>query len=258
MADQGEHGTSDVVSIESEPIFDIVEDTLLDLWKAVDDLARIHAPRLPYYRVTIFGSSRMREGDAVYGQVRELARELSHMGCDIVTGGGPGLMEAANRGSEEGDVENRTRSFGLNIEVPHEQEINPYVEKAYVHRTFFTRLHHFVRLSSAFVVMPGGIGTSLEALMVWQLMQVRHITDRPFIMLGSMWRELVIWGRHFMLGNGVRQLADPGDLDIPRCVETVDEAVEIIRKDLVRVRDGAAAKAAGSGSGGETPSRGES
>ncbi|MDP2481140.1 MAG: LOG family protein [Candidatus Palauibacterales bacterium] len=245
MPDEGQRESSDVVTVESQPIFDIVEDTLLDLWKAVDDLARIHAPRLPYYRVTIFGSSRMREGDTIYGSVQDLARELSLMGCDIVTGGGPGLMEAANRGAEEGDIDNRTRSFGLNIEVPHEQEINPYVEKAYVHRTFFTRLHHFVRLSSAFVVVPGGIGTTLEALMVWQLMQVRHITDRPFIMLGTMWRELVAWGRRFMLDGGTRPLAGPGDLDLPRCVESVDEAVAIIRRDLARVRGEAGTDVAG-------------
>lgn len=242
MTDKPEHGSSSIVSVEDQAIFDIVDETLLDLWKAVDDLARIHSPRLPYYRVTIFGSSRMKDGDAIYGQVRELATELSRLGCDIVTGGGPGLMEAANRGSEEGDPEDRTRSFGLNIEVPREQSVNPYVEKAYTHRTFFTRLHHFVRLSSAFVVMPGGIGTTLEALMVWQLMQVRHITDRPFIMIGTMWRELVGWARHYMLDNGTRQLADPADLQLPRCVETVTEAVSLLERDVERVR----------GPGGET------
>lgn len=238
MSKSEKHGEADVVSTRNPEIFDVVEDTLLDLWKAVDDIARIHAPRLPYYRVTVFGSSRMRAGDPLYGQVRELARELSSMGCDIVTGGGPGLMEAANQGAEEGDPENRTRSFGLNIEVPHEQQVNPYVEKAYTHRTFFTRLHHFVRLSSAFVVVPGGIGTTLEAFMVWQLLQVRHITDRPFVMLGPMWRELVEWGRRFMLDGGPRPLAGRHDLDLPSCVEEVSDAVAIIRADLIRVRDG--------------------
>ena len=238
MGDEDARQHTDVVSTQSEEIFDVVEDTLLDLWKAVDDLARIHAPRLPYYRVTIFGSSRMQEGDPIYDKVRELARELSSMGCDIVTGGGPGLMQAANQGAEQGDPDGKTRSFGLNIEVPHEQHVNPYVEKAYTHRTFFTRLHHFVRLSSAFVVVPGGIGTTLEALMVWQLLQVRHITDRPFIMLGPMWRELVDWGREFMLDGGPRPLAAPEDLDLPRCVQEVREVVGIIRDDLERVRDG--------------------
>ncbi|HKK08778.1 MAG TPA: LOG family protein, partial [Gemmatimonadota bacterium] len=121
VADDEQRQHTDVVSTRSPEIFDVVEDTLLDLWKAVDDLARIHAPRLPYYRVTIFGSSRMQEGDPTYGKVRTLARELSSMGCDIVTGGGPGLMEAANQGAEEGDPDGKTRSFGLNIEVPHEQ-----------------------------------------------------------------------------------------------------------------------------------------
>ena len=213
-----------------EEVFDVVEDALLDLWNVVDDLARIRAPESKYYRVTIFGSSRMKEGDAAYEDVKALAGALAAMGCDIVTGGGPGLMQAANEGETLGDRDGRTRSYGLNIDVPHEQQPNPFVEKAYTHRTFFSRLHHFVRLSHAFVVVPGGIGTSLEALMVWQLLQVRHVTDIPLVMLGSMWGDLVDWAERHMLGDG-RPLADPEDMRIPRCVETVEEAVEIIRRD---------------------------
>ena len=213
-----------------EEVFDVVEDALLDLWNVVDDLARIRAPESKYYRVTIFGSSRMKEGDPAYEDVKALARDLAAMGCDIVTGGGPGLMQAANEGETLGDRDGRTRSYGLNIDVPHEQKPNPFVEKAYTHRTFFSRLHHFVRLSHAFVVVPGGIGTSLEALMVWQLLQVRHVREIPLIMLGPMWGELVEWAERHMLGDG-RPLADPGDTEIPECVETVEEAVEIIRRD---------------------------
>jgi uncharacterized protein (TIGR00730 family) len=214
---------------DSPEAYDAIEDALLDLWNVVDDLSRIRPPA-KYYRVTIFGSSRMREGDPLYDDVRRLARELASLGCDIVTGGGPGLMQAANEGESLGDTDGNTRSYGLNIDVPHEQEANPFVDKAYMHRTFFSRLHHFVRLSNAFVVVPGGIGTTLEALMIWQLCQVRHVHDLPLVLVGDMWEELVAWAERHMVGDG-RRLADDEDLEIPRCVATVDEAVEIVRAD---------------------------
>ena len=228
------HEQNTVVS-ESDEAFDVIEDALLDLWNVVDDLSRIRPGESKYYRVTVFGSSRMREGDPLYGEVRELARRLAAMGCDIVTGGGPGLMQAANEGEVLGDEDGRTRSYGLNIDVAHEQEANPFVEKAYMHRTFFSRLHHFVRLSDAFVVMPGGIGTSLEAFMIWQLCQVRHVQDLPLILVGDMWNELVGWTRRHMC-DGERSLADPEDLEIPRCVDTVEEAIAIIREDMDETR----------------------
>lgn len=217
-----------------EEVHEAIETALRDLWRVVDDLASVPAPT-EYYRVTIFGSSRMDRGDELYGDVRRLARELSSRGCDIVTGGGPGLMEAANEGERRGDASDRTRSYGLNVELPHEQKTNPFVEEAHMHRSFFTRLHHFVRLSSAFVVVPGGIGTTLEAMMVWQLCQVRHIHDRPLVFVGEMWGDLLEWARRHMLDGGPagdRPLADPKDLEIPQCAAGVDEAVALIAEDL--------------------------
>lgn len=208
--------------------FEIIEDSLRDLWKVVDDLSRIQVPRSQFYRVTIFGSSQMQPGDRLYGEVRDLAARLAGMGCDIVTGGGPGLMQAANEGERLGDREGKTRSFGLPIDLPSEQRTNPFVEKVYAHRTFFTRLHHFVRLSDAFIVVRGGIGTTLEAMMVWQLCQVRLVYGTPLIMIGAMWRDLVAWAQLHMIDHD-RQLADPRDLKIPRCVTTIEEAVEIVR-----------------------------
>ena len=205
--------------------------SLRELWGVVDGLAAVMPPRPTYYRVTIFGSSRMHAGDDLYLEVRRLAQELAAMGCDIITGGGPGLMQAANEGELLGDVANRTYSIGLNVELPHEQAPNPFVEKLYHHGTFFSRLHHFVQLSSAFVVMRGGIGTTLESLLVWQLVQVGHLKRRPLIMVGSMWPELVDWGRkHWLSEEG--NLADPDDMEIPFCVDTVDEAVTLIRANL--------------------------
>ena len=133
-------------------------------------------------------------------------------------------MQAANEGAKLGDPENRTRSFGLPIELPQrEEEPNPFVEKIYHHRTFFTRLHHFVRLSSAFIVVRGGIGTMLETALVWQLLQVNHVNDVPVILIGDMWKELVDWAKAHMLGSDP-QLASPVDLDIPLCVKNVEEA----------------------------------
>ncbi len=215
----------------SRQMYKTMEKSLRELWAVVDALAAVMPPRPTYYRVTIFGSSRMHAGDQLYLEARRLAQELAAMGCDIITGGGPGLMQAANEGELLGDVANRTYSIGLNVDLPHEQAPNPFVEKLYHHGTFFSRLHHFVQLSSAFVVMRGGIGTTLEALMVWQLCQVGHLKRRPLVMVGQMWRDLVEWGReHWLSEEG--SLADPEDLEIPVCVDTVDEAVAIIRSNL--------------------------
>lgn len=97
------------------------------------------------------------------------------MGCEIVTDGGPGLMQAANEGARQAAPENQARSIGMRIMLEFEQRTNPFVGQAHEHRTFFSRLHHVVLLSHAFVVVPGGIGTTLEALMIWQLLQVRKL-----------------------------------------------------------------------------------
>jgi len=216
---------------ESRRSYKAIETSLRELWGVVDGLSNLLPPRPTYYRVTIFGSSRMHQGDDLYGEVRSLAERLSRMGCDIITGGGPGLMQAANEGERIGDVTDQTYSIGLNVELPHEQGANPYVEKLYHHGTFFSRLHHFVQLSSAFVVMPGGIGTTLEALLVWQLVQVGHMQNRPLIFVGPMWRDLVDWGTTNWI-NGGRHLADESDLAIPVCVDTVAEACQVIEENL--------------------------
>lgn len=215
---------------ESRRAHKAIENSLRELWGVVDDLSTLLPPRPTYYRVTIFGSSRMHEGDELYPEVRRLAERLSRMGIDIVTGGGPGLMQAANEGELLGDVGDQTYSIGLNVDLPHEQRSNPYVERLYQHGTFFSRLQHFVHLSSAFVVMPGGVGTTLEALLVWQLAQVGHLEHRPLIFIGEMWQELIDWGREHWIEK--RSLADPSDVQIPVCVRNVDQAVQVIEDNL--------------------------
>src|SRR6185369_7756768 len=110
-----------------------------------------------------------------------------------------------------------------------EQDVNPFVEQAFEHKTFFTRLHHFVLTSDAFVVAPGGIGTVLELMMVWQLLQVRHLHGTPLILVGKMWPELVAWARAHLLTTQP-PLANVEDLAIPRCVATADGAIALIRE----------------------------
>jgi uncharacterized protein (TIGR00730 family) len=223
--------TSQLVSLADEDrVREILVNTVLGLWEVVNNLTRLRPSKKERYRVTIFGSARVPKGSWVFGEVKRLARTLSEMGCDIVTGGGPGLMQAANEGAAEAGAAGRSRSVGVRIDLPFEQDVNPFVEQAFEHRTFFTRLHQFVLMSDAFVVVPGGVGTALEMLMIWQLLQVRHLADRtPLILIGKMYADLVKWAREHML-NPQFPLASPEDMEIPLCLSTADEAIAAIRK----------------------------
>ena len=177
------------------------------------------------------GSSR---ASPLYEDVRKLARELARLGCDIVTGGGPGLMQAANAGAIESGPRGREQSIGIRVDLGFEQATNAFVGQIYQHRTFFSRLHHFVMLSNAFVVVPGGIGTTLETMMIWQLLQVRKLYDTPLILVGPMWVDLVQWARSHMIEKTETELAGPVDMMIPRCVPNVDEAIDLIREHRAR------------------------
>ena len=202
---------------------------MFSLWDIVNNLTRLRPSRRERYRVTIFGSARAKPGTYVYEEVKRVAAALAGMGCDIITGGGPGLMQAANEGAAAANAPERNRSVGIRVDLPFEQEVNPFVEQAFEHKTFFTRLHHFVLTSDAFVVAPGGISTVLELMMIWQLLQVKHVHDTPLILVGKMWAELVHWARtHLLLPQ--LPLASPEDLAIPRCVNTADEAIALIRE----------------------------
>ncbi len=222
--------TADSVSIyDAQSSFQVVEDAILGLWKVVNNLTTIQPPRRERYRVTIFGSARLQPDSALYAGVKRLASELTAMGCDIVTGGGPGLMQAANEGSVSADPENLTQSIGVRVSLDFEQESNPFVEELYQHQTFFTRLHHFVLLSDAFVVVPGGIGTTLEALMIWQLLQVRKLHDTPLIMVGQMWADLQAWAQLYILNTG-QAMANPEDIKIPDCVSDFESAIALLKE----------------------------
>ena len=201
---------------------------MFGLWATVNNLSRLRPSKRERYRITIFGSARTQPGHWVYDEVKQMCAGLSALGCDIVTGGGPGLMEAANRGAMEGDEDAVADSIGIRVKLPFEQSVNPFVEQAFEHGTFFTRLHQFVLMSDAYIVAPGGIGTLLEASMIWQLLQVRQL-DVPLVFAGSMWKGLVDWASAQMLRPGF-ELAGERDMAIPICVDNAAEAVAVIRE----------------------------
>ena len=219
--------SSRLVSLsDEEAVREIIRTTVLNLWKVVNNLTRLRPSKHERYRVAIFGSARAQPGSFAYEEVKRVATAFAAMGCDIVTGGGPGLMQAANEGA---NVAGAAGSVGIRVELPFEQDVNPFVVQAFEHETFFTRLHHFVIASDAFVVVPGGIGTVLETLMIWQLLQVRHVDNVPLIRVGKMWSGLVEWAKTSMQDPRL-PLASPADLDIPRCVDTADEAIALVRE----------------------------
>ena len=145
-----------------------------------------------------------------------------------MTGGGPGLMQAANEGARIAGADPEKGSVGIRVELPFEQDVNPFVSQAFEHKTFFSRLHHFVLVSDAFVVVPGGVGTVLETMMVWQLLQVRTLRETPLILAGAMWPGLIEWAKASMLRPD-GPLAGPEDLSIPICCESGGEIVAILR-----------------------------
>jgi uncharacterized protein (TIGR00730 family) len=224
-------GQSDIVRLSDEDAAtELIERAVTGLWEVVNELTRFRRTTRQNYRVTIFGSARLKAGTPAYDGVKKLAAELTKMGCDIISGGGPGLMQAANEGALSIGSAERKRSVGIRVELPFEQEVNPFVGQTYEHRTFFSRLHHFMIISDAFVVVPGGIGTLLELSLAWQLLQVRKLYNTPLIVVGKMWAELVEWGRRSMLRKG-NELASDIDFSIPHCVNTIDECVALIREN---------------------------
>jgi len=229
MATNDPANKSGTVSLaDEEAVKQVLVSTVFSLWDIVNNLTRLKPSKSERYRVTIFGSARAKPGTFVYEEVKRVASALAQMGCDIITGGGPGLMQAANEGAAAVDAPEHNRSIGIRVDLPFEQEVNPFVEQAFEHKTFFSRLHHFVLTSDAFVVTPGGIGTVLELMMIWQLLQVKHVDDTPLILVGNMWAELVDWGKQHLLKPEL-SLASPQDLAIPRCVKTADEAIALLR-----------------------------
>ncbi|MCP4666890.1 MAG: LOG family protein [Deltaproteobacteria bacterium] len=178
-----------------------------------------------HYRVAIFGSARIQEGDVEYHDVFRIAKGLAESGFDIVTGGGPGIMQAANAGHQS--VKSDTHSIGLEIELPFEQEPNKYLDIKQEFNRFSSRLDTFMSLSDAVVVAPGGIGTILELFYSWQLVQVEHVCETPIILYGDMWAALIKWLRTEVLA---RSMFDKNDMHHIFHVTSVKGVVDLIRR----------------------------
>jgi len=170
--------------------------------------------------VSIFGSARTPPDHPEYAAAREVARRLGERGYAIITGGGPGAMEAANRGARDANA----RSIGLNIELPFEQHANPYLDTSLEFHYFFTRKVMFVRYASGFVVFPGGFGTLDEAFEALTLEQTDKVFDFPVVLVGTeFWGGLVDWVKEKLLDG--RKIS-PGDIDLLTVTDDLDEVVE--------------------------------
>jgi uncharacterized protein (TIGR00730 family) len=175
--------------------------------------------------ISVFGSARTKEENKYYQLGVEVAEKLSNLGYGVITGGGPGIMEAANKGAQKGSG----KSVGLNIDLPFEQNHNPYIDPEHnlEFDYFFVRKVIFVKYSQGFVVLPGGFGTLDEMFEAMTLIQTKKINNRPVVLIGkSYWEGLVKWVKEAMLD--MEQNISPGDMDMFKVVDTAEEAVRFI------------------------------
>ena len=172
--------------------------------------------------VSVFGSARIREDDPVYAGARALASRFAERGWAVVTGGGPGVMEAANRGAREAGG----MSVGFNIELPHEQAGNPYVDLSLTFRHFYARKTMFVKAAEGFVVFPGGFGTADELFESLTLIQTGTIRHFPVVLFGrAFWEPLLAWIRDHAVPLG---MVSPEDVDLLVVTDDIDEAVRCV------------------------------
>ncbi len=178
--------------------------------------------------VTIFGSARIHEGDPYYAKARELAGLLAKEGFAVITGGGPGIMEAANRGCHEAGG----LSIGCNIELPHEQAVNPYVDLGVEFRYFFARKVMFVKYADGFAIFPGGFGTLDELFESLTLIQTGKIRHFPVVLIGTeYWAGLLGWIRAEAVARGN---VSPQDLDLMKCTNDMHEACRLLTEGFTR------------------------
>jgi uncharacterized protein (TIGR00730 family) len=170
--------------------------------------------------VTIFGSARVREDSRVYQGARAVARRFAERGWAVVTGGGPGVMEAANRGAKDGGG----LSVGFNIELPREQRSNPYLDIALTFRHFYARKTMFVKAAEGFVVFPGGFGTADELFEALTLIQTGKVVHFPVVLVDSAyWDELLDWFRDDLLAD---RMISPDDVELLHVTDDLDDAVD--------------------------------
>ncbi|MGB8239452.1 MAG: TIGR00730 family Rossman fold protein [Azonexus sp.] len=174
--------------------------------------------------VTIFGSARVAPGSPYYDLAERTARLLSDSGFSVISGGGPGIMEAANKGAYFG----KSPSVGLNIQLPHEQQTNPYQDISQTFRHFFARKYMFVRFASAYVVLPGGFGTLDELMEALTLIQTGKARKIPLILVSSaFWRGMIDWFKARLVEE---KMVDPEDIDLIQLIDEPEQVVEAIFK----------------------------
>jgi uncharacterized protein (TIGR00730 family) len=177
--------------------------------------------------ITVFGSARTKEGDELYAKAYELARVLGRNRFNLITGGGPGVMEAINRGAKEEGV----KSVGINIELPFEQKPNPYITLPLSFRYFFVRKVMFIKYAIAYIVLPGGFGTLDELFEAITLIQTRKIRPFPVILMGSSyWNDLIAFMKTHMVDQG---MINKEDLNIFKVMDDPEEIAEYIKKFVI-------------------------
>jgi len=220
----GEARTEDERFLVRRPSPDFLE---TDTWRALRILSEFvegfDAMAKVGPAITVFGSARTRPDDPVYELARTIARRLAEAGYAIITGGGPGTMEAANRGCREGGG----LSVGCNIELPHEQGMNAYVDLGVEFRYFFARKTMFVKYADGFVILPGGFGTLDELFEALTLIQVGKVRHFPVVLVGrAYWAGLLDWIRDTLVTSGA---VDATDLDLLRVTDDPDEVVGLVK-----------------------------
>lgn len=178
------------------------------------------------FQVAIFGSARIKKGDPRYKLIYNLTKRIAAEGIDIVTGGGPGLMDAASRGHHAGRKNNDVYTVGLTIHLPKEQKESYHLDIKKDFQRFSKRLDNFIDLSDVVVVAPGGVGTMLELMYTWQLVQVKHSCRIPIILFGKTWEGFVKWIKKGPLKN---KFLDKKDLGLLYLAKTQKDAMNIIK-----------------------------
>ena len=218
--------------VSREPKYCLENDVIGDSWRMfrimgefVDGFDGMSAVNVP--SVSIFGSARTSTDNLWYLTAEHIARELAMAGYGVITGGGPGIMEAANKGAfDAGGV-----SVGLNIALPHEQAPNPYSNFPLEFKYFFVRKVMFLKYSQAFICLPGGFGSLDELFEVVTLIQTQRIKPCPILLVGSsFWAGLIDWIKDQFLTNKTISLED---LDLIKIIDDPEEVVEIIKKSVV-------------------------
>ncbi len=199
----------------------------MDAWRIMRVMGEFvesfdYMTRIPEMLVSVFGSARVKEGSPMYDSAREVGRRLVEAGYGVITGGGPGIMEAASRGAFEA----KGRSVGLNIELPMEQKPNPYQSNSQSFRYFFIRKVCFLKYSTAVIVYPGGFGTMDELSEVLTMLQTEKISMIPFILVDKkFWSGFMRWIKSSVLEY---DMIAPEDLDLIKLVDSAEEAVDYL------------------------------